>query len=295
MRFIILQVVCFILATTICLASDFGSVSDAAIKEEYVNNWLAYAKVIEVPGQFKDMRYFAVAQEIKTLLALELISKYKVEYDQNAFTEFAKNSEKSQNSSNHYVKLRDKLKTVPDDQFYRTFFSGHYADKLLNDGPFRASKDSFNMKREAKAVTLAKKLSKNPSDFSAAAKKAKYDSATLTASLNSGISASSKDGQKIEIAARLSKAAKDAETIAATLKKGEVSSTVISARDHFIVVKLSGKNDSGYLLEGILIPKASYEEWFAAEVAKIPVKIHDAKIRREVKERAVWAQNISIK
>jgi hypothetical protein len=283
----------FLLGAQSVWAASYGSVGGVPIDGKNVDRWVQYMQVNPGPGQFKDMRFFGVAQEIKKLLNLAMLKKLGVKIDQKDLDEYAtiKANEPSQKA------FFDKLFEVTGKDrktFVDSFFLYPYTEDLLQHDVFTPAKSNeFNKDLEGRINVVAKKLAVNPALFAETGRVNNYEIKEVTASVSGGIRLT--DEKRFALSIASSVPAKEMEDAAKLLKEGSVNPVAIANYQYFMIIKAKGKKGDEYLLDAMLVPKKGYQDWFWAQAGKIPVKITDKKIRKEVKERAPWAVHLNLK
>jgi hypothetical protein len=80
------------------------------------------------------------------------------------------------------------------------------------------------------------------------------------------------------------------------LKEGEIYPEIIDENYSFLVIKLIKKTKNWFYIERISIAKPDFDTWYKSKAERIPVKITDDLIKRELKSQygnVWWVKNIN--
>ena len=80
------------------------------------------------------------------------------------------------------------------------------------------------------------------------------------------------------------------------LKSGEIYPEIIDDNYSFLIIKLIRMNKNRYFIERISIDKPDFDAWFKCQAVKIPIKISDGVIKRELLSQygnVWWVKNLN--
>jgi hypothetical protein len=247
------------------------------------------AKVSEIyyPGSGK--RYVGLAQLIKGYLALAILKDLGHPAD-------AAKIEAEAQRINTNTKAPETLRKIKDvfgenrQAYLNVFVKPAYAERVLY---FEIFLKDAEIQREPRnqAEKFRQEALAAPAAFGQIAVKHNVKAGRLKVSAKTGIGpVAEKSGLSAEPIG-LDQAHVILKMVA-DLPADQLITPVIEWPEGFQVVKLISKDNDSAIIDSVVIPKKSFDEWFWEKAVKIPVRINDQKLQAELFREVSWAKNL---
>jgi len=249
------------------------------------------AKVSEIyyPGSGK--RYVGLSQLLKGYLSLEILSNLGHPVDAAAITAEAQRID----SNTKAPEMLNKIKAVFGDnqEAYRNVFvKMTYAERVLYTEVFLKSPD-VQLEQKHLAENIHRIATDTPTAMESTANKYGLKVLRLEVSNKEGIKpAGGKDTLHREPAG-----VEQAGVILTSLAKilpGITMPHIVEWPESFQIIKLISKRGNSAIVDSVIVPKKSYDEWFWSKAASIPVQINDQALKEELLREVSWAKNLKL-
>jgi hypothetical protein len=269
-------------------SQEVSRVGEIAVSEKDLS-LRSQVSEIYYPGSGK--RYVALAQLVQGYLSLQVLESLGQNADPSTLEAEAKRIERDTKAPEALKRIQAVYARDPK-AYLLTFVRVVYAERVLYQEVFPRSPD-IQGERHQKAEAFLQEALKSPSSFAHLAQQRDLEPVRLEVSLEKGIRPLTERGKRMdppseadrEQAQRLLKTASQ-------IRPGAVYPKIIEWLESYQVIRLLGRLGKVFLLESVSVPKREYEEWFWEQASKIPVKIHDQALQKELLREVPWAKKL---
>ena len=248
-------------------------------------------KVSEIyyPGSGKP--YVGLSQLIKGYLSLEILRSLGHPVDGAAIEAEAQRISMNTKAPD----MLDKIKRVFGDNhtaYLNVFVKTVYAERVLYSEIFLKTQE-IHIEQRRMAEKVLREATSGPSSFGKIA--ARYDLKVdrLKVSEKKGITRSAATDPLNRETPGLEQAGIILRAVV-KLSSGAVMPQIIEWPESFQIIKLISKGGSTAVIDSVVIPKKSYDDWFWSKAATIPVLIYDSALKDELLREVSWAKNLKL-